>query len=131
MVNCILFISSRKQEVVNFLGELGFQQSDDCHKKAFDLQYGCCILVTTCLVHLWKEGTGCSFFLLDRRNSSLVLTICHRRGIVVWLHPGFFLMEKISFSDHVLGFLFLQAQMRAAAKARQRSDAELGMEDFL
>jgi hypothetical protein len=45
--------------------------------------------------------------------------------------PSVFVMEKISFSDHVLGFLFLQAQMRAAAKARQRSDAELGMEDFL
>jgi hypothetical protein len=41
--------------------------------------------------------------------------------------PWVFLTEKISFSDHVLGFPFLQARMRAAAKARQRSDAELGI----
>lgn len=45
--------------------------------------------------------------------------------------PWVFVTVKFSFSDHVLGFLFLQALMRAAAKARQRSDAELGMEDFL
>ncbi len=51
----------------------------------------------------------------------------HCRMAASWV----FLAEKFSFSDHVLGFLFLQARMRAAAKARQRSDAELGMEDFL